>query len=476
MTASTFRVRPVFKFTALGLFLFAVGCHTKLTTNGSAASSATTGTPPADASAPLSANDVSWLFPAPTTAADMANLIAVKDITTASGPVWTDAVFQQFVGIANSNATLVDGSTSHISLPKEAQSIDAWFVAGVRIDAGAPGLSKEIAAQYGQLPEIRLIIQPIVKNPDGSPKVLDIAGHLIFDFIAPNDAASLDGTECLPRPVADMTAFAPVVADAAELRTNLANGQLGGHAVSTSGVGLGVHPGLADAVTAKAVQDAMLALLRSRLSAQRLDAMAIAGLPANASAPWIFLSMKVFRAGKIPNTTADTVVPIHGPTLDGNQFAQMLNPGGVTPRVVPDPHTNNLNPVTCRNATASPTSLPVAQRKGVSTSTLFGTAPAPTAAEATPILDTIADPQKSFFFNTDCISCHTETQRTMTLVHVTNIPGINPAVLPSAGYDVRNFGWGEGKNGIQATVTRRAANETAAVVNFVNSNVLSKKN
>jgi len=475
MTASTFRVRPVFKFTALGLFLFAVGCHTKLTTNGSAASSATTGTPPADASAPLSANDVSWLFPAPTTAADMANLIAVKDITTASGPVWTDAVFQQFVGIANSNATLVDGSTSHISLPKEAQSIDAWFVAGVRIDAGAPGLSKDIATQYGQLPEIRLIIQPIVKNPDGSPKVLDIAGHLIFDFISGADP-SLQGTECRMRPTADMAAFSAIVDDAAALRTKLASGHLGGHSVSTSGVALGVHPGLMDPATANAMRNAMLALLQSRLSAQRLDAMAIAGLPANAPAPWIFLSLLVAHPGQAPGITADTVVPVNGPTLDGTQFAQMLNPGGVTPRVVPEPHTNNLNPITCRNAAASPTSLPVAQRKGVSTSTLFGTAPAPTAAEATPILDTIADPQKSFFFNTDCISCHTETQRTMTLVHVTNIPGINPAVLPSAGYDVRNFGWGEGKNGIQATVTRRAANETAAVVNFVNSNVLSKKN
>ena len=37
---------------------------------------------PAPAVQPLSANDVSWLFPAPTQAADLANLIAVRDITT----------------------------------------------------------------------------------------------------------------------------------------------------------------------------------------------------------------------------------------------------------------------------------------------------------------------------------------------------------------------------------------------------------
>jgi hypothetical protein len=146
---------------------------------------------PAPAVQPLSANDVSWLFPAPTQAADFANLIAVRDITTPDpqdptkrDPVWPDAVFQQFLAIADSPAAqAAPGATGQIALPKEAQTPDAWFVAGVRIDAGAPGLSSDIRGQYGQLPEIRLIIQPIIKNPDGSPKVLDIAGHLIFDFI-----------------------------------------------------------------------------------------------------------------------------------------------------------------------------------------------------------------------------------------------------------------------------------------------------
>jgi hypothetical protein len=63
----------------------------------------------------------------------------------------------------------------------------------------------------------------------------------------------------------------------------------------------------------------------------------------------------------------------------------------------------------------------------------------------------------------------------MTLLHVTDIPGINQAVLPSTQYDVRNFGWGAGKAGIQSTVTRRAANETASVVTFINSNLLSNQ-
>src|SRR5277367_3443728 len=423
--------------------------------------------PPIQANAPLSANDVSWLFPAPTKAADFANLIAVRDLSTPNAqdpakrdPVWPDAIFQQFLAIANGAQAQVSGTKAQISLPAEARSVDAWFIAGVRIDAGAPGLSSDIHAQYGQLPEIRLIIQPILKNPDGSPKVLDIAGHLIFDFITatPDPPAQAN---CFPRPVADMDAFNSIVADAADLRTKLNNGQLGAHGVSTA-VPLGVHPGLADPATANAVRNAMLALIERHISALRLGSMAIAGLPAGAPEPWIFLSMLGDHAGHFG--------PAHGPTLDGNQqFAQMLNAAGVTPRVVPEPHTNNLNPITCKNAAVSATSLPIAQRSGVATSAVFATPP-PSSDQSKQILDTIADPSKSFFFNTDCVSCHTETRRTMELFNVKDIPGINPAALPNGPWDVRNFGWGEaGRSGMQATVTRRTANETSAVLSQINS-------
>jgi mono/diheme cytochrome c family protein len=419
--------------------------------------------------AQLSANDISWLFPAPTRAEDFANLIAVRDITTPNAqdptkrdPVWTDATFQQFLTIVNGVQTQVAGTQAQISLPQDARVVDAWFVAGIRIDSGAPGLSSDIRAQFGQLPEIRLIIQPIIKNPDGSPKVLDIAGHLIFDFIIlpPGPPASAD---CFPRFAPDVDAFNSVVADVVALRTKLNNGQLGAHAVSTAGVPLGVHPGLADSATANAVRNEMLALLERHISAQRLGSMAIAGLPASAPAPWIFLSIVGDRAGHFG--------PAHGPTLDGSdqQFAQMLNPVGTNPRVVPEPHTNNLNPITCKNAAVSATSLPVAVRRGVATFTVFAT-PAPSPDQTKQILDTVADPTKSFFFNTDCVSCHTETRRTMDLLSVTDVPGINKAALPNGQWDVRNFGWGDaGKAGMQATVTRRTANETAASVAFFNA-------
>ena len=473
MNASALDASRYLKIAILGVLLLSAACRKKVSSNNTGS-----GTPPTVAPtqpvAPLSVNDVSWLFPAPTRAADFDNLIAVRDVTTPNpqdpskrDPIWPDSVFQQFLTIVNGAQTKVDGTNVQISLPLEARSIDAWFIAGIRIDAGAPGLSSDIRAQYGQLPEIRLIIQPIIRNADGSPRVLDIAGHLIFDFVVlpPDPPLSVD---CFPRFQPDMKAFAPVIADIAALRTKLSSGQLGSHAVSTSGVPLGIHPGLADSATANGVRNEMLSFLERHLSAQRLGSMAIAGLPANAPAPWIFLSILGDRAGHF--------FPAHGPTLDGDlQFAQMLNPAGTDPRVVPEPHTNNLNPIACKNAAFSATSLPVAERRGVSTSAAFAT-PVPSVDRTKEILDTIADPTKSFFFNTDCISCHTETRRAMDLLKVTNIQGINTAALPHGQWDVRNFGWSPTPKGpAQATVTRRTAAETAAVVTFINAEVLTKQ-
>ena len=55
---------------------------------------------------PLSADDVSWLFPAPTQASDFSKLISMSDLMAPSvqdpakrDPVWSDAAFQQFLGI-----------------------------------------------------------------------------------------------------------------------------------------------------------------------------------------------------------------------------------------------------------------------------------------------------------------------------------------------------------------------------------------
>lgn len=459
----------------VGILLAGIGCVGFL--HQGPARSATAPTQPT-AIQPLSVDDVSWLFPPPTKAEDFAKLIAVRDLTTLnhqdptkSDPVWPDSVFQRFLDIAASLDAEVDGTPSRIGLPTEAQKIDGWFVAGIRIDAGAPGLSSDIRSQFGQSPEIRLIVQPVTRNPDGTPKVDDIAAHLIFDFTLPPQAKPDAG--CLPKPVPDFAAFSAIVSDLAELRTKLSNGQLGSDKVITANTPLGIHPGLADATTANNFRNEIISFLERHISGERLNAMAIAGLPAGAHAPWIFLSMLRVPAGVVPGLPQGGFVPVHGPTLDGKQFAQMLQPAGTVPRVVPVPHTNNLNPMTCVNAAVPGAILPDIKRSGVSTSDLANT-PAMTDAQTKVLLDVISDPTKSHFFNTDCVSCHTETRRTMELLKVNDITGIDAAALPNGTWDVRNFGWAPaGKGVFQATVTRRTATETAAVVAYINSEMLA---
>jgi hypothetical protein len=403
----------------------------------------------------LSANDVSWLFPVPTQAADFDNLIPIGSLTTANpndptkrDAVWTAAAFQSFVDIATSPAAQVGGNAIH--LPPEARSIDAWFVAGIRIDAGAPGLSPDIVAQFGQSPQIRIVVQPVIRNPDGTPAVQDIAGHLVFDFV--NAASDPAQAGCLARPVPDLVALKAMVTEIAALRTKLSAGQLGADNVTTSGVPLGVHPGLLDATTARNVSAEMKSFLERHAFARNLDAMAIAG-----PAPWIFLAMQKLPSGGF--------VPVPSPTLDGQQVSQMLNVAGSDPRVTPVANTNNGNAITCRNEAAS--------RRGVSTAGLF--ANPPSADQAKEILDLISDPARSHFFNTDCVSCHTETRRAMQLLQVTTDPRIDSAVLPGDDWNVRNFGWSPfGARQPQATVTRRTAAETDAVVKFINSELLNK--
>ena len=196
--------------------------------------------------------------------------------------------------------------------------------------------------------------------------------------------------------------------------------------------------------------------------------MAIMGLPAGASRPWIFLSMVLVPAGVVPALPNGGFIPVHGPALDGQQFAELLNPAGTSPRVVPTPNTNNLMPITCQNAALPVPGPPVPERRGSATADLF-TDPPPPPDKVQEILDLIADPDRSHFFTTDCVSCHTDTRRGMDLLNIKNIPGINIAVLPNGQWNVRNFGWSPPIEGpVQGTVTRRAATETAAVVKFIN--------
>jgi hypothetical protein len=412
---------------------------------------------------------VSILFPVPRTARDLGNLIALADLAgPAAAPqrsrLWSDADFASFLAIAENPAVQVTGVQFPIELPAEVKRIDAWFIAGVRIDAGAPGLSKEIIEQYGQQPQIRFIVQPVTRLPGDKIRIHDIAAHLIFSFSSvPPDPRAADG--CLPRPKPDMAAFQAVVRDVVALRDQLASGKFAGAKVVTANRPLDVHPGLSGA-SAKPFRDALKGMLEKHLAPQRLTSMAVMGL--NAPEPWIFVAMQKISAG-------DQLVfrPVPGPTLDGRQVAQMLSFRG-NQHVIPAPATNNQNPITCRHAAFQPPP-PATDRKGVATADFFDGKIDETRARE--IVDVIADPKKSHFFNTDCVSCHTDTRQAMDRIKNFSVPGVAQQVLPKENWNVRNFGWFPSffRSGIvDATVTRRTATETAEVVEFINRELLGK--
>jgi hypothetical protein len=468
-------MKNVLRGVGLGLLLFAASCKPDASplpapgTGGGVTQAA-----PHPPNPPLSDDDVSWLFPAPARAADMASLIAIKDVMVPDPQnpaqqvrAWSDDAFAQFLAVANGPQASVPGG-SQISLPEAARQIDAWQIAGIRIDAGAPGLADPVRAQFGQLPQIRLILHPVFVSPDGSVDVQDIAAHLIFNVIqATPDAPAQPG--CLPRPKPDLAAFRGIVDEIADLRSKLANGDFGAP-VLTAGADLGVHPGLRNPATAQATRAAMLAFLERHISPENLGAMAVMGLPAHAAAPWIFLSLLRVPPGTPGAPAQGGFVPVNGPMLDGTQFAEALTPIGADPRVVPEPHSNNLAPITCRSGLLGPSALPVATRQGVSTSQIFADTGMP-AAQLRSILARIDDPSSSHFFNTDCVSCHTETRLAMERLNLASVPGIDTAALPNGPYNVRNFGWSPPIEGppSRATVTRRTKAETDAVVRFINT-------
>ncbi|MGY4319200.1 hypothetical protein [Bradyrhizobium sp. JR3.5] len=423
--------------------------------------------PAQTASKPLSANDVSILFPPPRSPGDLVNLIAVSDLTGPTGSaqrLFSDGDFSRFIANAENpeRPGVPDSGARRIQLPDVVKRIEAWFVAGIRIDPGAPGLSADVIAQFGRQPQIRLIIQPVTNGPEGF-KVHDTAGHLIFSFNLDPDPP-LDGCAPFPRFKPDDEAFKAIVRDVASLRDQLAAGKFGNVKVSTAG-DMNVHPGLVGA-SAKPFRDAVKkALLEKHLSPQRLNTMAIMGI--SPPEPWVFVSMlRVPQAG---------LIAVPGPTLDGLHAAQMFSILSGT-HVVPRPVTNNQNPITCRHAALQTPPLPLASRKGVSTAD-FIDANVPNS-RVLEIVNIIADPKKSHFFNTDCVSCHTETAQPLARkVQNFAVPGVNPAVLPRENWNVRNFGWFPSflhGGPAAATITRRAAAETADVVDFINSQLLNK--
>jgi hypothetical protein len=337
------------------------------------------------------------------------------------------------------------GRVNQINFAQFAQQfrdMKIWKVAGVRIDPSAPGSSPTIRSAIGSIPQIRLIVQPVTVSDKGIVKVHDTAAHIVFSYV-------LSGPPFVP----DNAKFTEIITDVRGLKQFLKDKK-----VSTA-VPLGVHPGLSVPTTGFSIK--LREFLQRHLSEKRLSAMAFMGI--NPPEPWIFFAM---------DRTSGTWAPSKNRTIGG--VGQMLIFRGGTP-VCPDPLPLNLD-----------------GKRGVSTAGLFG-GKRPNLEQAVfsdvpnlkfkDVPDFIANPARSHFFNTDCMSCHTESTRRLSLGldgHKSEfrfempegISGLDPKVGARGQWNVRNFGWGD-VSGIP-TVAQRTANEAAESADFINRNFRPK--
>src|SRR5262249_40262145 len=127
---------------------------------------------------------------------------------------------------------------------------------------------------------------------------------------------------------------------------------------------------------------------------------------------WVFLPILNVPPNLDPSKPTGGFVPLRSPALDGHHFAQLFNAAANQHRVVPAPYTNNRTGPTCRHAGLPFAWPPIDERIGFATAPLMNDLPARTVDEKDKILeimDTLVDPDASHMFNTDCVSCHTET-------------------------------------------------------------------
>ncbi len=422
----------------------------------------------------LDVSDVSILWPVPSDPAAVAALLtAATPLPNAGGPLWPASAFRDLIAHAQAvGITTAAGNEVKIGLGgtrKEFDQAATWKVVGIRVDPAAPGVSPELIAHFGERPQLRLIMQPVTVS-DGKVTVHDFAAHVVFSFSTPEDAANPQG-----RAVPDRKEFCAILDDLQAIKE-----ELRGAGVLTDGP-LSVHPGFAAASFNLSAR--LGEFLGRHLEPSKLRAVAIMGLPASQPEPWLFISMAVGADGQLSEPPIPSLPGTIGAGKRGAR--QMLSfIGGAA--VVPPPENSQLGAA-----------------KGVSTALLFADGSAQRLndpvfkGEDDPRLsdvpDIVANPRIAHFFNTDCVSCHSESARRADLsigpskprwhyVPPAGISGVEPRLLPVAGgsrasWNVHNFGWFPDffEGGKTApTVSMRTANETADAVDFINREYLGR--
>jgi len=435
--------------------------------------------PVEDISINFTPNDVSILFPAPKTSTELQSVglrltdfrsdrvlpenkfrqvmqlvTGTSTLTTPNGPLQVDA--GAIPGTGNRDpqtGNLIPGTERRIKFPNDNRRRD-WLVAGMRIDPGAPGLTGDIFRNFGKSPQIRLTLQPVTET-GGDVQITDGSLHLVYAFHGtPNPQAR---AQCFLHNTPDMNGFKKAVEDLKAIRDKFA-----ARGVNTSGP-MNVHPAFAN--HGSDFRDDMKTYFDAHLSPDRLFAVSIAGIPLPDPEPWVFLAMK-------ENPLSGQLEAVPGPAI--------VQPGGLpkfgqmisfidSPQIVPAPAARNRQAIDCglNFPGPVPTAVPGA---GFSTAEVFDQG----ATNISAIAETVADPARSHFFNTDCVSCHTETRKEIDMGRssesiIGDRVGIDPTVMPKERWNVRAFGWFPGffnqvSSGAHETITRRTATETAEVV------------
>ncbi len=408
----------------------------------------------------LDVNDISYLWPTPATQDDVARLMSASDKTAAgTSTVWpTDvfnAVLEKAGTIAVTNSAGRQNSIDFRPFDADFKKPETWKVAGIRVDPSAPGCDPKVTSIFGSVPQIRLIMQPVTVDAAGKVRVHDFTAHLVYSFVSGTAEPGVPNGP--PRIVPDKVKFREIVNDLKDLKA-------AAEAASTPTVGpLSIHPGLKANIPG--FSDQVKSVIQKHLSRSNMSGVAFMGI--QAAEPWIFFSM---------TSRSDGIALFADPAF-GGKTAQMLNFSGGT-SVMPQPTTKNIDPT-----------------KGVSTALLFdgdvaGRLTQPVFAGVdrpvhNDIPDIIANPRISHFFNTDCVSCHSESSRrkvlniaapdaTFKFQAPPGVSGVDPALLPQSQWNVRNFGWFPRGGTVMATISQRTANEAAETVDFVNHEYLGQ--
>ena len=399
-------------------------------------------------------NDVSFLWPVARTKAEAEALIAMDEKLPNGENVWSADLFTQVVTAAEKIETKAsDERVVHIGFPDPAAFKDAhtWKVVGIRVNPSALGITDDSIKQFGSLPGIRLIVQPVTLAGDVA-KPHDFAAHLAFMFLLPRP----DGKRFPALP--DETAFKEIVDDLTKIKALVE----ASHAPTAEEREMGVHPGF------KLVPDfgkRLRDFVFKHVSRQHLFAISFMGL--ERPEPWIFFPVR--------SQTDGTFLPGEGQmlTFRGGSPVFPAKAGEVSTALLFDKDDDD----DAVKARLSDRAFPAT------------TNPELKELKVGEVADRIANPKFHHTLNTDCVSCHTETTRRQDLKlpaaaaeiayrRPDGISGVAKSVLPKDKWNVRNFGWGlnffepDPSKKFAPTVSQRAANEAADSAQFINQHYL----